>query len=121
MEILERAHELERQGVDVVHLEVGEPDFDTPDPREGGRGQGMCDGHTHYTHSLGLLELREAICGHYHKKYGVAVDPGQVVVTNGTSPAMLMVFHALLEAGDQIIVSKPALRLLPHLHSAGLW
>ncbi len=107
MEILERAHELERQGVDVVHLEVGEPDFDTPDPVKEAVAKAMCDGHTHYTHSLGLLELREAICGHYHKKYGVAVDPGQVVVTNGTSPAMLMVFHALLEAGDQIIVSNP--------------
>lgn len=107
MEILERAHAMEREGRDVVHLEVGEPDFDTPEPVKEAVAKALHDGHTHYTHSLGMIELREAICEHYGRTYGVEPHPEQVVVTNGTSPAMLMVFHALLENGDQVIVSNP--------------
>jgi aspartate/methionine/tyrosine aminotransferase len=67
----------------------------------------MKKGETHYTHSLGILELREAICEHYREKYGVHVDPGQIIVTSGTSPALFMVFSALLEVGDKIIMSDP--------------
>ena len=107
MEVLEKAHELERQGGHIIHLEVGEPDFSTPQCICDAAQDAMENGQTHYTHSLGILELREAICDDYHKKYGVHIDPGQIVVTSGTSPALFMIFSVLLEAGDEIIMSDP--------------
>jgi aspartate/methionine/tyrosine aminotransferase len=107
MDVLERAHALEHEGVNVIHLEVGEPDFDTPECVKEAACRALKEGHTHYTHSLGMLELREAICEHYHKTYQVPVHPDQIVVTSGTSPAMFLLFSALLEAGDEVIVSDP--------------
>jgi aspartate/methionine/tyrosine aminotransferase len=107
MDVLERAHAMERAGTHVIHLEVGEPDFDTPPCVKEAACQAMEQGHTHYTHSLGNVDLREAICRHYFERYGVAVYPDQVVITSGTSPAMFLLFAALLEAGDQVIVSDP--------------
>ena len=107
MEVLEKAHELERQGRHIIHLEVGEPDFPTPQCICDAAEVAMKKGETHYTHSLGIIELREAICEHYHKKYEVQVNPGQIIVTSGTSPALFMIFSALLETGDKIIMSDP--------------
>ena len=107
MEVLERAHELERGGRSIIHLEIGEPDFNTPDCICRAAEQALRDGHTHYTHSLGILPLREAISRHYEATYGVYVDPGRIVVTSGTSPALFMVFSALLNPGDEVIVSNP--------------
>jgi len=114
MDVLERAHEMERRGVHVVHLEVGEPDFDTPRCIKEAACKALYNGHTHYTHSLGMLELREAICKHYFKTYRVSVDPGQVVVSSGTSPAMFVMFSALLEKGDQVIISDPHYACYPN-------
>ncbi len=71
MDVLEKAHEMERQGIDIIHLEVGEPDFDTPSCIKKAACQALENGHTHYTHSLGLHLLREAICDHYFKTYNV--------------------------------------------------
>ena len=88
MDVLEKAHEMARKGVNVIHLEVGEPDFDTPQCVKEATCKALQDGHTHYTHSLGMIELREAVCEHYSVSYGVSVNPGQVVITSGTSPAM---------------------------------
>ncbi len=107
MDILEKAHELERQGGHVIHLEIGEPDFPTPACVCEAAKEAIEKGESHYTHSLGIIELREAICEHYNKRYGVHIGPDQVVVTSGTSPALLMIFSALLEAGDEIIISDP--------------
>jgi aspartate/methionine/tyrosine aminotransferase len=107
MEVLEKAHELERLGRNIIHLEVGEPDFPTPRCICEAAQEAMGKGETHYTHSLGILELREAICEHYREKYGVHVDPGQIIVTSGTSPALFMIFSTLLEVGDEIIMSDP--------------
>ncbi|MCP4683706.1 MAG: pyridoxal phosphate-dependent aminotransferase [Desulfobacterales bacterium] len=107
MDVLERAHELERQGRSIIHLEVGEPDFPSPKCVSEEAARAMENGETHYTHSLGIIELREAICEHYHGKYSVHIDPEQVIITSGTSPALLMIFSALLEAGDEIIISDP--------------
>ena len=107
MDVLEKAHELERKGRQVVHLEVGEPDFPTPTSICEAAIKAIRDGHTHYTHSLGIIELREAICQHYFQKYGVTVTPDRVLVTSGTSPALFMLFSAILEAGDEIILSDP--------------
>jgi aspartate/methionine/tyrosine aminotransferase len=107
MDVLERARAIEREGIQVIHLEVGEPDFDTPQCVKEAACKALNEGHTHYTHSLGLLELREAICKHYLKTYAVSVSPDQVVVTSGTSPAMLLIFSALVEKGDEVIFSDP--------------
>lgn len=107
MDVLERAHELERQGRHIIHLEIGEPDFATPQCICDAAQEAILKGETHYTHSLGLIELREAICEHYHTKYGVHVDPQHILVTSGTSPALFMIFSALLEADDEIIFSDP--------------
>ena len=114
MDVLERAHELERQGIHVIHLEVGEPDFDTPACIKNAICKAMDEGQTHYTHSLGILELREAICEHYHEQYGVTVSPDQVMVCSGTSPAMFIMFAALLEKDDQIIISDPHYACYPN-------
>jgi aspartate/methionine/tyrosine aminotransferase len=108
MDILEAAQRLEAAGHEVIHLEIGEPDFDTPECIKTAAAKAMADGETHYTHSLGLLELRQAICADMKARYGVDVDPGRVIVTQGTSPAMLLVFSTLLEEGDEVILSDPA-------------
>ena len=117
MEVLERARELERQGVDVIHLEVGEPDFDVPLAVKEATKKALDRGLTHYTHSLGDLELREAICRHYEKTYGVFIKPEQVVVTSGTSPAMMLVFSALLERGQEVVLSDPGYSCYPNFIS----
>jgi len=107
MDVLEKAHEMERQGIHVIHLEVGEPDFDTPACVKEAAEKAIKDGYTHYTHSLGLIELREAICEHYQETYNVSIHPDQIVITSGTSPAMLILFGALLDSDDEVIVSDP--------------
>ena len=117
MEVLERARELERQGVDVIHLEVGEPDFDVPLAVKEATRKALDRGLTHYTHSLGDLELREAICRHYEKTYGVFIKPEQVVVTSGTSPAMMLVFSSLLERGQEVVLSDPGYSCYPNFIS----
>jgi aspartate/methionine/tyrosine aminotransferase len=114
MDVLERARELERQGIDVIHLEVGEPDFDAPQCVTDAACAALQEGHTHYTHSLGEMGLREAICTYYLERYDVAVHPDQVVVTSGTSPAMLLAFSALLEPGEEVILSDPHYACYPN-------
>jgi len=74
MDVLEKAHEMERQGIDIIHLEVGEPDFDTPRCIKEAAVKALDDGHTHYTHSLGMIELREAISEYYFKAYNVSIN-----------------------------------------------
>ena len=107
MDVLERAHQLEMQGADIVHLEIGEPDFDTPGCVKDAACRAIEAGETHYTHSLGLLRLREAICEDYRKRYRVEVDPDRIVVTSGTSPAILLCLSVLLEPGQSVILSDP--------------
>ena len=107
MDILERARQLEAEGRDIIHLEVGEPDFETPGVIVQAAQKALSDGHTHYTTALGIPELREAIVDRYNHLYNLAIDPARVVVTSGTSPAMLMLFSVLIEAGEEIILSDP--------------
>lgn len=114
MDILERACALERQGKHVVHLQIGEPDFDTPGPVKEAAVKAIRDGHTHYTHSLGLPALREAIAGYYQRTYGVRVDPGRIVVTSGTSPAMLLAFSVLIHPGDEVVLTDPHYACYPN-------
>lgn len=115
MDVLEKAQELERRGESIIHLEVGEPDFDTPECINEAGYRAICEGKTHYTHSMGLMELREAIAEDYWKKYGVKVSPDQILVTSGTSPAMVLLFSALLDAGDEVILSNPYYPCYPNI------
>ena len=117
MDVLEKAKEMERAGIDIIHLEVGEPDFPPPECVSEAIHRALKEGHTHYTHSLGMIELREEIAGYYRKKYGVSVDPEQVVVTSGTSPAMLSMFSVILEKGSEVIISDPHYACYPNFIS----
>ncbi|MBW2559760.1 MAG: pyridoxal phosphate-dependent aminotransferase [Deltaproteobacteria bacterium] len=117
MDILEKAQEMERDGADIIHMEVGEPDFDTPECINEACCKAIRDGKTHYTHSLGLIELREAICEHYFTKYGVDISPDRVIVTSGTSPAMFLLFSALIERGEEVIISDPHYACYPNFIS----
>jgi aspartate/methionine/tyrosine aminotransferase len=115
MDVLEKAQELERRGEHIIHLEVGEPDFDTPECINEAGYRAICEGKTHYTHSMGLIELREAIAEDYWKKHRVRVSPEQILVASGTSPAMLLLFSTLLDAGDEVILSNPYYPCYPNI------
>jgi (5-formylfuran-3-yl)methyl phosphate transaminase len=115
MDVLEKAHEMERHGQEIVHLEVGEPDFETPECVKRAAIEAIRLGMTKYTHSMGLLELREAIVEYYLKKYGVGLSPEQVIVTMGSSPALFLVFSALLEQGDKVVLANPYYACYPHI------
>jgi len=114
VEVAERAQELERQGVDIVHLGYGEPDFAPPAVVQQALGRAIEQGQMRYTHSLGILALREAIADHYRSTYGVKVSPEQILVTPGTSPAMLLLFGALLDPGDEVVLSDPCYACYPN-------
>ena len=115
MEVMEKAEEMERAGREVIHLEVGEPDFDTPLCVKEACSRAMQNGKTHYTGSLGLVQLREAICHDYSRRYGVNISPNQIVVTSGTSPAMLLAFSVILEPGDGAIIPNPYYPCYPNI------
>ncbi len=114
MDVLEKAKEMETSGEDVVHLEIGEPDFDTPEPVKEAAMGALAAGNTHYTHSLGKLELREAIAAFYERKYGVSLSPEQIIITSGSSPGMLLVFSVLVERGDEVILPDPHYACYPN-------
>ena len=115
VEVFERAEELERQGRSIIHLEVGEPDFPTPNCIKKAAEKAISEGKTRYTASLGLLELRETIAEHYLAKYGVSISSDQILVTNGSSPALMIIFSALLETGDEVILSDPHYSCYPNM------
>jgi aspartate/methionine/tyrosine aminotransferase len=107
MDVMAKAEELERKGEHVIHLEVGEPDFPTPKVITKAATDALSNNKTRYTHALGLLELRKAICDFYFKEYGVNITPDQVLVSTGTSPALLFAMLAILDHGDEVIISNP--------------
>ncbi len=107
MALLERAQQLTAQGRDVIHLEVGEPDFDTPDPVMDAIRDAMAHGRTGYTPAAGLPALREAIARDYRERFGAAVSPGQVVVTPGASGALQLALAALINPGDGVLLPDP--------------
>jgi (5-formylfuran-3-yl)methyl phosphate transaminase len=114
MDIVARAKELECAGRDIVRLEIGDPDFSTPDVITRAAETAMAEGSTHYTQSLGLPDLREALATRYASHYGVTVDPDNIVVTQGTSPAMLLLFGSLLDPGDEVIMPDPCYPAYPN-------
>ncbi len=107
MELLEKAREMEAQGEHVVHMEIGEPDFPTPAVIKDAAVEALRTDRTFYTHSLGLPELRQLIADHYHRKDGVTVAPERVVITSGTSGALLLLCSVLLEKGRTLAISDP--------------
>ncbi len=100
MDVLERAQTLEALGHRVIHMEVGEPDFPPPLKVKQAALAALENGKTHYTHSLGIIELRQAIAHSYYKKYGVTIEPDQVIITQGTSPALLLVLCSLVDSTE---------------------
>ncbi len=107
MDVLEKAVEMQKQGIDIIHMEVGEPDFEPSECVLDTARQSYLDKKTHYTHSLGDLTLRNEISKFYKREYGVTISPDQVVVTSGSSPAILMALMTLCEAGSEVILSNP--------------
>jgi aspartate/methionine/tyrosine aminotransferase len=107
MEVMERAFAMEREGARVLHLEIGEPDFPPPPQAVEACARSLQQGKTHYTDSRGIRELRCAIARDKARRAGVEIDPERVLVTSGTSPAMLLVFSLLVEAGDEVILGTP--------------
>jgi aspartate aminotransferase len=106
-EVLARARALEAQGKEIVHLEIGEPDFDTPSNIIETAGTAMREGQTHYSPSAGIPELRRAIAEYTAERVGVKVTPEQVVVTPGAKPIMFFVILALIEEGDEVLYPNP--------------
>ena len=108
MDVLERAIALEQQGRSIVHLEIGEPDFQTPRRIVESGIEALRRGETHYTDSRGIIELRSAVASYYGRRYGTSFTEENVLVTMGTSPALLMVLSLLIEEpGDEIILANP--------------
>ena len=107
MALLERAQQLQGQGHDVIHLEIGEPDFTTAQPIIDAGQQALAQGHTRYCSARGLPALRQAISEHYQKRYGVNVDPEQVLITPGGSGALLLAASLLVDPGKHWLLADP--------------
>jgi len=106
-EVLVKAKALEAQGREIIHLEIGEPDFDTPVNIKYAAIKALTEGWTHYTPSAGIPELREAIAEEISKTRGIEVNPNQVVVTPGGKPIMFFAILALCEPGDEVVYPNP--------------
>lgn len=107
MELLKRASELQAQGRDIVHMEVGEPDFPTPAPVLAAASEFLSAGHVHYTPALGIPELRLAVAKFYRQRYGLELDPERVIITAGASGALLLALGILVDPGDEMLLTDP--------------
>jgi aspartate/methionine/tyrosine aminotransferase len=107
MDVLRAANERETAGADVIHLEVGQPGTQAPEVVREAARHALASASIGYTDSLGIAPLREAIAAHYRAQYGLAVDPGEVVVTTGSSAAFQLAFLAAFEAGDRVALVAP--------------
>lgn len=107
MALLARARELEATGRSIIHMEIGEPDFITPQPLIDAGIQALQDGRTHYTSATGLWALREKIAGFYKTRYGITIEPQRVIVTPGASAALQLVLAVLVNTGDQVLLADP--------------
>ncbi len=108
MEVQTAARALEAAGRDIVHLEIGEPDFPTPAPVLAAARAALASGDLRYTSALGLPELRRAIARHYRERHGVDVAPERVVVTAGSSAALLLVMALLVERDGEVMMADPS-------------
>ena len=115
MEILKRAHELAAAGRDIIHLEVGEPDFPSPAPIVEAAQHFLAGGHVHYTPALGLTALRESIARFYHDRFGADVAPERIIVTPGASGALMLALGVLTNPGDEWLLPDPGYPSNRHL------
>jgi aspartate/methionine/tyrosine aminotransferase len=106
-EVLAKAKALEAQGRDIVHLEIGEPDFDTPDNIRKAAEKAIWQGYTHYGPSAGLMEVRQVVCEYFAKDRGVQYEPDQIVLTPGGKPIIFLPVLALVDHGDEVIYPNP--------------
>jgi aspartate aminotransferase len=106
--MLSKAKALEAQGREIIHLEIGEPDFDTPSHIVEAGCRALREGQTHYTPTAGISELRAAIADDVASSRRIAVDPKQVVITPGGKPIMFFAILALIEEGDEVLMPNPA-------------
>ena len=107
MDLLARARELEAQGRSIVHIEIGEPDFPTPEPIVAAAQRALGEGRTHYTPALGLPALRQAVAAFYKERYGVKLSAERVVITPGASGALLLALGVLLNPGERVLLADP--------------
>ncbi|HEX9686605.1 MAG TPA: aminotransferase class I/II-fold pyridoxal phosphate-dependent enzyme, partial [Burkholderiales bacterium] len=107
MALLARARELEAQGRSVIHMEIGEPDFQTPEPIIRAGVRALEKGELFYTPTPGLPQLRDAIAGYYRSRYGVELSPARILVTTGASAALMLVCAALIDPGDEVLLADP--------------
>ncbi|MEO5694305.1 MAG: pyridoxal phosphate-dependent aminotransferase [Usitatibacter sp.] len=107
MEIQTLAREVESRGHDVIHLEIGEPDFRTPQPVIDAAKRALDDHRMYYTSALGLPQLREAISRFYSQRHGVDVPASRIIVTAGSSAALLLAFGVTLDEGDEVLLADP--------------
>lgn len=107
MDLLARARQLEAQGRSIVHMEIGEPDFGTPEPVVRAGQRALDEGKTHYTPAVGIPELRSAIARHYHDSYGIDVAPERIIVTPGSSGALQLVCGVLIDPGQRLLMADP--------------
>jgi len=107
MALLARAHQLQAEGHDVIHLEIGEPDFTTAAPIVAAGQAALAAGHTRYTAARGLPQLREAIAGFYERRYRLNVDPGRILITPGGSGALLLASSLLVDPGRHWLLADP--------------
>ncbi|MDH3714914.1 MAG: pyridoxal phosphate-dependent aminotransferase [Gammaproteobacteria bacterium] len=107
MALLARAHELQAAGRDVVHMEIGEPDFASPDAVVAAGVSALTSGRTRYTAAVGIPELREAIAAHYARRFGLQIDPARIVVTPGASGALLLALAVTVNPGEEVLMTDP--------------
>src|SRR5213593_4347757 len=107
MEVQTAARALEAAGRSVIHMEIGEPDFPTPQPVLAAAHAAIADGGVYYTSALGIPELRQAIATYYRDRYGVSVAPERIIVTAGSSAALLLTLALLVNRDEQILLADP--------------
>lgn len=107
MALLARAREMEAQGRSIIHMEIGEPDFPTPQPVITAGIRALQQGKIHYTPALGLPQLREAIAAFYMERYGLSISPARIIVTPGASGALLLALGILVNPGEKVLMSDP--------------
>lgn len=107
MVLLARAHELEAAGRSIIHMEIGEPDFTTPEPVRAAGMRAIEQGKVFYTQALGMPALRRAIAGFYRTRHGVEVAAERIIVTAGASGALLLAMAALVNPGDEVLLADP--------------
>lgn len=106
-DVFDRVSQMEREGKDVIHMEIGRPDFDTPDPIKEAAKEALDDGFVHYTSSSGIIELRKELARKLAEDNGIDVSPEEIIVTAGASEAIFACFLSFLDPGDEVIIPEP--------------